>query len=506
MERFLPTAKRRSLPVAVLGALTAATLLSTVASAAEPSPTAADPAVAAEQAPPTTAAPASTAKRVATPIVTGPVPAAMPPGTDLAHNYPQLAAEPGFDLSGRGYVEEEYFFEGKATRYDTPPMADGVALSTGNPYKTRMIVRRPDDPAKFNGTVIVEWVNVTSGYNLDVHWQASRDYLTREGYAYVGVSAQRVGVQQEPYGLTAWSPTRYGTLDVTAGGTITDDSLSYDIFSQAGQAVRTDLAVLGGLRPATVLAVGQSQSASRLALYYNSIHPLAQVYDGFMLFVGSGGPFRTDVPAKLLRISTETEVFLGRVPKQADSGVLRSWEIAGDSHVDYWFMMNRMQGVARDGLKPFSFTCDRPPLSHVDTKNVLNAGYHHLVDWVRHDKQPPTAQPIRTTSTPDGVVVPRDENGLAFGGIRLAEVDAPTATNTGENSGQELCRLYGSHEPFTAEKLASLYPTHDAYVRAVRDVTNRNLRAGFILKHDADETVREAEASRVGTPNPMPIP
>ncbi|MEU6262929.1 alpha/beta hydrolase domain-containing protein [Saccharopolyspora shandongensis] len=476
-----------------------------MASAAEPPSSAADP-VAAEQAPRTTAGPVPAAEQVPTPNVTGPVRVAMPPGTDLTHNYPQLAAEPGFDLSQRGYVEEEYFFEGKATRYDTPPMADGVALSTGNPYKTRMIVRRPDNPAKFNGVVVVEWVNVTSGYNLDVHWQESREYLTREGYAYVGVSAQRVGVQQEPYGLTAWSPARYGTLDVTAGGTITDDSLSYDIFSQAGRAVQTNPAVLGGLRPTTTLAVGQSQSASRLAQYYNSIHPLAQVYDGFMLFVGSGGPFRTDIPTKLLRINTETEVVLNRVPQQADSEVFRSWEIAGDSHVDYWFMMNRMQGVARDGLKPFSFTCDRPPLSHVDTKNVLNAGYHHLVDWVRHDKQPPTAQPIRTTPTPTGVAVPRDENGLAFGGIRLAEVDAPIATNTGENSGQELCRLYGSHQPFTAEKIASLYPTHDAYVRAVRNVTKRNLQEGFILQHDADETVREAEASRVGTSNPLPIP
>ncbi|MER5390553.1 alpha/beta hydrolase domain-containing protein [Saccharopolyspora sp. NPDC002686] len=501
MKRFLPKTKRRSLPVAVLGTLTAATLLSTMASAAEP-----PAAPAAEQAPSTTAGGAPAAAQVPAPTVTGPIPAAMPPGTDLTHNYPQLAAEPGFDLSRRGYVEEEYFFGGNATRYDTPPMADGVALSTGNPYQTRMIVRRPEDPAKFNGTVIVEWVNVTSGYNLDVHWQESRDYLTREGYAYVGVSAQRVGVQEPPYGLTAWSPDRYGALDVTAGGTITDDSLSYDIFSQAGQAVRTNPAVLGGLRPATVLAVGQSQSASRLALYYNSIQPLAQVYDGFMLFVGSGGPFRTDIPAKLMRISTETEAVLNRTPMQPDSGVLRTWEIAGASHVDYWFMMDRMLTAARDGLKPFSFACDRQPLSHVEVKSVLNAGYQHLVNWVRHDQQPPTAQPIRTTPTPTGNVIPRDENGLAFGGIRLSEVDAPTATNDGENSGQELCRLYGSHRPFTAEKLASLYPTHDAYVRAVRSVTNRNLQQGFVLAHDAGEIVRDAEASRIGTPNPLPVP
>jgi hypothetical protein len=35
-------------------------------------------------------------------------------------------------------------------------------------------VRRPVDPKKFNGTVIVEWVNVTSGYNNDALWKPRR--------------------------------------------------------------------------------------------------------------------------------------------------------------------------------------------------------------------------------------------------------------------------------------------------------------------------------------------
>jgi hypothetical protein len=241
------------------------------------------------------------------PTVTGPIRAVMPPGTDLTHNYPQMASEPNFELSRRGYVEEEFFFQGAATRYQTSNTADATVVSSGHPFKSRMIVRRPVDPAKFNGVVLVEWVNVTSGYNLDLHWQASREFLTREGYAYVGVSAQRVGVQQPPYGLTAWSPTRYGTLDVTAGGTITDDSLSYDVFSQAGRAVRSRPELLGGLRPNLFLAVGASQSASRLTPYYNSIQPLHRIYDGFLLHVG-GGPFRTDVGAKLLRINTERDI------------------------------------------------------------------------------------------------------------------------------------------------------------------------------------------------------
>ena len=350
------------------------------------------------------------------PEVIGPIPAVGPPGTDLTHNYPQLASAPNFDLSSRGYIEEDFFFQGAATQYQVPPIVNGrvtstgdaTVQSTGNPYKTRMLVRRPANPDNFNGVVLVEWVNVTSGYNLDANWEFSRDYLTRAGYAWVGVSAQRVGVQQPPYGLTAWSPTRYGTLDVTVGGKITDDSLSYDIYSQAGRAIRTNRRLLGGLKPEMVLAIGVSQSSFYLMSYYNSIQRLAHdVYDGFMLVVGSGGPFRTDLKTKLFRINTETEILLGLLEPQADSAVLRSWEIAGSSHVNYWPQMFRQGLVARDELAPFVFTCDEPPLSHVHNEYVLNAGYEHLANWVAGREQPPTAPLIETTGPSTSPTIPR---------------------------------------------------------------------------------------------------
>ena len=449
------------------------------------------------------------------PGVIGPIPAVGPPGTDVTHNYPQLASAPNFDLSSRGYIEEEFFFQGTATQYQVPPIVNGrvtstgdaTVLSTGNPYKTRMLVRRPADPDNFNGVVLVEWVNVTSGYNLDANWEFSRDYLTRAGYAWVGVSAQRVGVQQPPYGLTAWSPMRYGTLDVTVGGKITDDSLSYDIYSQAGRAIRTNRELLGGLKPKMVLAIGVSQSSFYLLSYYNSIQRLAHdVYDGFMLVVGSGGPFRTDLKTKLFRINTETEILLGLLEPQADSAVLRSWEIAGSSHVNYWAQMFRQGLVARDELAPFVFTCDEPPLSHVQNAYVLNAGYEHLVNWVAGREQPPTAPLIETTGPSTSPTIPRDQNGLAFGGVRLADVDVPIATNTGANSGPAFCVLYGSHLPFSPDKLSSLYPSHDSYVDAVSQVTRRNLKAGYILKEDAEQTISDAINSPIGTAVPLPIP
>lgn len=450
----------------------------------------------------------STSAAVPTPLVTGPIPVAETPINPL-HDYPQLASAPFYDLSRRGYVELEFFFQGTATSYSTPAMANGVVLSTGHPYKSRIIVRRPLDRSKFNGIVIVEWLNVTPGSGQDFHWMASHDYVTREGYAYVTVHAQRVGIHATPYGLIAWSPVRYGTLDVTDGGTITDDSLCYDIFSQAGMAIldhhRAGVDMLGGLRPKLVIAVGLSQSASRLTLYYNSIQPLHKVYDGFVLHVG-GGPFRTDVGTKLMRVNTEREIVGGQATlRQADSGVFRGWEIAGASHVDFQEVIYRMPIAARDQLAPPNVACDNQALSHVSNKYVLNAAYDHIVKWIKHNSPPPIAEPITVTSL-SPLVIPRDAYGLVFGGIRLAEVDAPTATNTGANTGPGFCGLYGSHQGFDRATLESLYPTHRSYVEKVREVTHRNLRDGFVVEDDAEEIIRNAEVSLIGTDYPLPLP
>ncbi|RJQ74410.1 MAG: hypothetical protein C4519_16950 [Desulfobacteraceae bacterium] len=106
---------------------------------------------------------------VSNPTVTGPIPVSVPLG-DASHDYPQMATQ--LDLAAYSYVEEEFFMQGTATRYDAPrrpiavpPATAPAAELSSHPYKTRMIVRRPVAQKDFNGIVIVEWLNVTSGYN-----------------------------------------------------------------------------------------------------------------------------------------------------------------------------------------------------------------------------------------------------------------------------------------------------------------------------------------------------
>ena len=66
------------------------------------------------------------------------------------------------DSSELGYVEEEYFLEGEASAYrptaEFGPDGHWSAEPAGSaPFRTRMLVQRPADPARFNGTVIVGW-------------------------------------------------------------------------------------------------------------------------------------------------------------------------------------------------------------------------------------------------------------------------------------------------------------------------------------------------------------
>ncbi len=128
----------------------------------------------------------------------------------------------------------------------------------------------------------------------------------------------------------------------------------------------------------------------------------------------------------------------------------------------------------------------------------MNAAFDHLQRWVIDGTAPPTAPPIETSAVGPPAVIVRDDRGNAAGGIRLAEHAVPTGVNTGQNSGPGFCRLYGSHADFDANTLAALYPTHSAYVSAVKEATARNLKAGYILMADADATIAAAEASNIG--------
>lgn len=433
----------------------------------------------------------SLAMAVPTPEVTGPVPS-DPPGSP-GRNYLFFATD--LDLAHRGYVEEEFFYAGTANWYQTTgEPATATIVSSGHPYKTRLTVRRPANPARFNGIVIAEWTNVTSSYDNPAFWLRSHEFLMREGYAWVGIAAQRLAIAGVPDGLRNWSPVRYGTLDVA------DDALSYDVFAQGIQAVQAVPAVMGGLPVRHVIAAGISQSASRLAIYLNAVYPLDPISDGALVIIG-GQQIRPDLDIPVMKVLSETE-FLGAQARnrQADTDRFRTWWVTGTSHSEHHGGLTRNALFRRDlPDRPLFDTCTLPSRSRIPWHYAQSAAVDAIVKWVEQGV-PPAYSPLpEWTSIDPTVVLARDAYGNALGGIRLASLAVPIATSQGLNAGPELCFLTGVHIPFDTATLASLYPSHEAYVRAVREAAEQNVRDGFLLKEDALELIRDAQSSLVGT-------
>ena len=461
---------RRAL--AVLAAVTMSTTVADASAGASPADTAATTQQAERQ-------------PVPVPHVEGPIPGTAPgdpASPDLEETYPFFST--WVDLARAGYVEEEYTISGEADAYDFT----GQVVAEDVPYETRIVVRRPKHRHRSNGTVLMEWQNVSAGYDLDALW--NYPHIMRAGYTWVGVSAQRVGVDH----LRGWSPTRYGDLDVTGGGRFTADELSYDIFAQAAQAVRRPEGTdpMGRLRVDNVLAIGASQSAGRMTVYYDAVLPQVEsVFDGYGFIVGSAPSREGDEP--VFHVLSETDV--RSATRRPDSDLYRRWEVAGGAHSGWNGQEYRESISERDlGAAP-TYECASPPFSRVPVHHVTAAAYDHLVRWVEDGTAPPTAEPLELN--PDGTKV-RDELGLAQGGIRLSQVEVPTALNTGDNAGQTFCRLFGTYQPFDDAQLDDLYPTHGGYVHAVRRADRANLRAGYIVPADAWENLLDAARSDVG--------
>jgi hypothetical protein len=441
-----------------------------------------------------------------TPTVTGPV-------TGGSHGFPLTASS--VDLRSHGYAEQEFFFSGTARSFTSsqPLTTDGrwqVHVASTAPYTSRMLVRAPIDPRRFNGTVIVEWLNVSAGRDIDVDWDYGYSELLNEGFAYVGVTAQKVGINA----LTSFDPARYGSLSIPS------DDFSYDIFSQAGQALLTGgpASPLRGLRVRHLIADGESQSAARMTTYVDAVAPLAQVYDGYLIHSnGAAGTvlsgtlrpptptlIRTDLGRPVLNFETETDVLSHLPARQPDSKNYRLWEAAGTAHVDGSDLLLIGYQDHRQVPQDIDPSC-KFPVNTAPENYLFDTAYADLRAWVSSGRQPPMAPRMQINAA--GTDVARDQFGNGMGGIRLPQLEVPTATLTGTgnaaadtNPVSRFCVLFGTTTPFSAATLAQLYPTHAAYVRAFTEATERLARQGFLLPADEQDALFTARQAPVPGP------
>ena len=156
-----------------------------------------------------------------------------------------LVAGPAHDLAAAGYLEAELSASGTAISYrpvgKLGPDGDWtVEPDASAEYATRIVVRRPADAHAFNGTVVVEWFNVTAGADTAADLAAVGEELRRGGYAYVGVSAQALGIE----GGDAALPV--GPLGAAVGIRASDPSDMADSTTRAIRSATTSSRRSGG--------------------------------------------------------------------------------------------------------------------------------------------------------------------------------------------------------------------------------------------------------------------
>jgi hypothetical protein len=445
-----------------------------------------------------------------------------------------------YDLTALGYAEEEFVLEGTAHSYEIAGERgeDGrweATPAARAPFVTRMLVRRPADATRFSGTVAVEWFNVSGGLDAGPDWTLLHREVIRRGHAWVGVSAQKAGIDGgglvEGMHLKQGFPDRYGVLAHPG------DAWSFDMFTQAGAALRGGDGgrLLGGLDPARVIALGESQSAAFLVTYVNAVDPLVTVFDGFLVhgrggagaaldgfnlrasddlettartIAGRGERIRDDVRVPVLVLQSETDVALlgGGRADQADGPNLRQWEIAGAAHADTYILIAGAEDDGRlpparlaERLRPttdvLGFTTGTPINAGPQQHYVGQAAFAHLERWVAGGDPAAAAPRLRADS--DGRDFVRDGHGIAVGGVRTPWVDVPVATTSGlGQTGEVFSILFGTTEPFDAATLARLYPGGRAdYVERFAASLDQTIAAGFLLEADRAEMLAVAEAS-----------
>lgn len=460
---------------------------------------------------------------------------------------PTITAVPGkpnllianYDLAEVGYQAREAFVSGTATSYKLAgaPTADGVWNASADgaaPFKTRVVVIRPIDDAKFNGTVLVEWLNVTAGQDAAADWMVAHREMVRSGYAYVAVTAQKVGIDGggimgQGTALRKADPARYGSLAHPG------DAYAYDIFSQVGRTLklRGSGGLLGGLVPRRVIAMGESQSAAYLTTYANAVDRLARVYDGFFIHsrfgsasslsgvpmgggAGAGAVvvpphvrFRPDLRVPVLSLITETDLLGARLTgyagsRRPDDARLRVWELAGAAHADNYMFGGAFIDSGKQGIAALAKVFQPSRQGPMGPETVaLNPGMpHHYVTqaavvaidrWVRTGRSP-ASTPLMLLAPGAAPAAVRDAHGIARGGIRTPWTDVPTVRLSGQGDPKSFIgMLAGSGEPMTKAELATLYPGGKTeYLRRFTVALDKSITAGHVLAADRQEILEIA--------------
>ena len=492
------------------------------------------------------AAPQGAPAATPVPAVTGPIPVTPASVPLMASN----ALQTVIDLPALGYVEEEFFVSGSANVYDWAASGALSVKTPAAPYATRILLRRPADPQRFSGNVIIEIANGARGFDFNFAWGVSHDYFIENGDAFVVLTLAEGNLE----GLKAFDPVRYAPLSMAnptpneacvsgrGGGAPTtstfEEGLRWDILSQVA-------ALLKAARPGGPMAGFDVQRAymiaysGDMATYMAAIHPRARlanggpVYDGYIQHRHPRvGRIRRCAPAPaaddprqtlrnlgvpLIRIVPETDVLslsrFRREDSDAPGDRYRLYEVAGGSHADGWFypFQPSVADLKKIGSNyaylaswPFHNQCEPEMLLMMTPINtyVLDAAFANLTHWIRDGIAPPRAAriTIENVGTPQAGVV-RDEYGNAVGGVRTPYLDVPIATYHTASVGDTFCPEIGHRDPFDWARLNSLHGTPQNYAAKVAQSADRMVRERWLTESDGRKIKAESASVVMSSSN-----
>jgi hypothetical protein len=465
------------------------------------------------------------AAATAVPRVTGPIPV-------TAGSYPFLAAnrvQEVVDLARLQYVEEEFFIAGTANVYDWTEngSANGTLIvrTSGAPYTTRILVRRPSDPRRFSGNVIVEPLNNARAYDWAFVWAYSYEYFAERGDAWVGVTHLPAAVAA----LKRFNASRYAPLSLAnpspdercGRGNAASDSeegLRWDMFSQLGALLKSGATPgpLGGFRVERVYAASHY---GELATYVNAVHNHARldngrpIYDGYLIKANEdpsrirrcaapppeGDPrlITRNVDVPVIRMIAQGDVLETATRRREDSDEpgdrFRLYEVAGAPHMDTIFY--RHMPIVQDQIAagqtgfdwhwPLAYRCD-PDVPLMDSpvmRDAANAALASLDRWVRRGTPAPRAERIAATDGgTSGARFVTDQFGNAVGGVRSPSLDVPAATYHPSRTGPMTCRSLGYTTPFESARLDALYGSSKSYATKVAASVDRLVRQRWLTE------------------------
>ena len=441
-----------------------------------------------------------------------PLSSANRPGTEYA------------DLAKAGYVEEEYYLYGEAPAIT----ASGETLLQA-PYITRILVRKPKDPARFNGTVVIApftWIG-----ERGADWILTSKYLMRKGYAWVGYTLNINKPDRDPKTTTdpEWNPDpepqnlnfdfmrRFDYARYAPLGTYYDPKRFLrgglpDAFVPQSQGIGAQLALLlksnrsdGPLPGLKVERVYVNSWAVTAQVWFDYVdqgrhaqwrmpdgRPLVDAYmTGKMNWGGVGGevirrPRRISDDVLFVTIYSQSETSFDAKrgiapPEDSDRPRLRFYELLGVPHI-------RTADLGTDNVEDFAADVgkqDDPKCIHLydEPSQVLASALLDNMDrWVRDGKAMARAPIVRRQGTQ---LYRNPKSGNWEGGVRPPWISVPAASYMVED--ETKCGLvYDTKIPFDAQRLRTMYGTYANYLRKFEAAKKASVAEGYLLAEDAD--------------------